>query len=72
MWKQGYPELQSPGEGLSQARERLREEAATKQVSGGLFSEGRAPSACRSQAGRPPPACGTQEPGAWRLGLGRL
>ena len=39
--KQGTLELQSPGEGLSQARERTTKEVETKQVSGSLFSAGR-------------------------------
>ena len=38
--EQGDPELQSPGEGLSQAQERTTEKVGTKQVSGSLFSMG--------------------------------
>ena len=46
--EQGDPELQSPGEGLSQAQERTTEKVGTKQVSGSLFSMGD-PHPCESE-----------------------
>ena len=66
--EQGDPELQSPGEGLSQAQERTTEKVGTKQVSGSLFSmgdphpcvgpRGETPIHVRDPGGRPHPCVG--------------